>query len=292
MSAELRLTIGELGFAVAAVATLGRALELVRTELGVADDDCARAVLAASAHSLAARGLAARGDGAVRLAPPLRIAAEIVAASERALRCERVAGARVESPTGVPPDAPGSGSRQEVRWGSVAFHLSPAGILAQAVEDEVVLRLAAEPGISGLIDRVSAFFELPAADAEPGRNARIDRAAMRELGRLHESADIASELARRGVPWSIGARFADDLASARWKGAITVTSGRPGEAPASELVGALVAGAKTWFLDTRSPDFALLGVASRPRLDEAVRAALRAVESTTPSLDRAAALDA
>src|SRR5687768_2990288 len=60
---ELRLTVGELGFAVGVVATMRRALELLRTELGVHDDAGARAVLAASSHSLVARQLATWGDG-------------------------------------------------------------------------------------------------------------------------------------------------------------------------------------------------------------------------------------
>lgn len=91
-----------------------------------------------------------------------------------------------------------------------------------------MLRVSLEPRVAGLVDRASAFFELASIDAEPSaRPARIERAAMRELGRLDQAADVASELAQCGVPSSTSARFAADLASARWKGTVTraVTNG-------------------------------------------------------------------
>ncbi len=267
---ELRLTVGELGFAVGVVATLGRALELIRAELGVTDDSGARAVLAASSHSLVARQLATRRDDEVRLAPSLRTAAEIIAESEAALRCERVIGERVES---------------------LAFHLAPAGILAQQVEDDVVLRLWSEPRVAGVIERASAFFELPPIEVEPAvRPVRIDRAAMRELGRLGERADLAAELDRFGVPPSTSSTFAADLASARWKGTLTATRSPRGQEPAADLLFAVVSGAQTWFIDTRNPGFATLGVASRHHLDQVARAALRELVPTPRTPDRTADL--
>jgi hypothetical protein len=269
---ELRLTVGELGFAVGVVATMRRALELLRTELGVHDDAGARAVLAASSHSLVARQLATWGDGDVRLAPLLRTAAEIVAQSELTVRCDRVTGGRVDS---------------------LAFHLAPGGILAQRVEDEVVLHLWYEPRIAGLIERASAFFELPSSDMQPPiPPVRIDRAAMPELGRLGDRADVGAELARYGVPRSTGVRFAADLASARWKGTITTTRSPANQAPTADLLLALVSGIETWFIDTRNPSHAILSVATRQHLAQVTRATLRALDSTGRTLDRAADLDA
>jgi hypothetical protein len=258
---ELRLTVAELGFAVGVVATTTRALELVRAELGVVDDTSARAMLTASSHSLVARQLATRGDGDVRLAPLLRTAAEIVARSELAVRCERVTGGRVES---------------------LAFHLAPGGILAQRVEDEVVLRLWYEPRVAGLIERASAFFELPSSDREPPvPPIRIDHAAMRELGRLGERADAGAELARFGVPGSTSTRFAADLASARWQGTITTTRSPANQAPTADRLLGLVSGIETWFIDTRNPAYAILTVATRQHLAQVTRATLRALELPT-----------
>lgn len=269
---DLRLTVGELGFAVGVVATMGRALEFVRSELGVDDDTGARAVLAASSHSLVARQLATRGEADVRLAPTLRNAAQIVADSEWALRCERVTGGRVDS---------------------LAFHLAPAGILAQRVEDDVVLRLWSEPHTDGMIESASAFFDLPSTDAEPAvRPVRIERAAMRQLGSLGERADVAAELARCGVPRSTSVRFATDLAWARWKGTITTTHSPRNQAPTADLLLALVAGAETWFIDARNPGFATLGVASRQHLGQVTRATPAVVDSTGRMSDRPADLDA
>jgi hypothetical protein len=259
---ELRVTVGELGFAVGVVATQRRGLELVRKELGVDDDSWARAVLAASSHSLIARQLATRVEGDVRLAPLLHTAAEIVVQSDLVLRCERVTGGRAEG---------------------LAFHLAPGGILAHRVEDDVVLRLWYEPRVAGLIDRASAFFELPTSDREPPvPPVNIDRAAMRELGRLGERADVGAELARFGVPRSTGARFAADLASARWKGTITTTRGPGNNAPADVLL-ALVCGIETWFIDTRNPGHAILSIATRQHLAQVTRAILRSIGPTFPS---------
>jgi hypothetical protein len=270
MSGELRLTVGELGYAIGVVATLRRALDFLRNELGVFDENSARAVLAASSHSLVARGMATRGESEVRLAPPLRTAAEIAAASEWALRCERVTGERVESLT---------------------FHLASGGILAQAVEDEVVLRLARETRIERLVDRVSAFFELPPSDEWTTAPVRIERAAMRELGRLHERADVAAELARYGVPRATSVRFAAALASARWKGSISTTCCRRSEEPTGDVVFALVAGVQTWFIDTRNAEFALLGIASHEYFSQAARATLCGLDPAVRALDGAGELD-
>lgn len=268
MTAELRLTVGEIAFAVGVVSTLDRALDIVRDQLAAPEPERAKMALAASGQSLLARELASRTDREVRLAPALHAAAEVIAGADWLLRCFRIAGRRVEQ---------------------VMFHLAPSGVLAQAVDGLVVHRVAPVTGVSALIDRAAGLFSLPPQDHAAGP-VRLDRKLLEELGELSGAADIARELVARGVPEAISRPFAADLADPAWKGAVSlehVPKGRPAETQAQLL---LIVGARRWLIDTRAPDAAILAEASRQRFAAAIIELLRSLDTTTRKFDRAGEL--
>jgi hypothetical protein len=274
MMTDLRLTAGEIAFGVGVVSTLDRALEIVRTQLGIEDHERGRAVLAASGQSLVARELATQADREVRLAGPLLDAAELVAGAEWLLRCARVTGKRVER---------------------LLFHLAPTGILAQIVEGELVHRVSPVPGVGALVDRMVAWFALPPADPArwpPAmRPLLLDRALLDELGRLSDTAAIDRELIARGVPAELSTPFAADLAAPRWKGGASLVHCPKGQPASVHSSLVLLSGARNWLVDALRDDGAVLGEASRERFGEAVKDMLRSLDSTTRKLDRAGELD-
>lgn len=266
---ELRLTVGEIAFAVGVVSTIDRALDIVRLQLDAPEPERAKMALAASGQSLLARELASRHERDVRLVPVLQSAAEIVAGAEWMLRCVRVAGTRLEQ---------------------LAFHIAPTGMLAQAVEGLVVHRVAPITSVSALIDRAAGFFGLPPIDdaAEP---VRIERQTLEDVGRLSRAADIGRELAARGVPEAMSRPFAADLANASWKGALSIDHSPKGQAASSRPALFLIAGARRWMVDTRASDAAMLAEASRQRFAAVTKDILRSLDSTTRKFDRAGELE-
>jgi hypothetical protein len=268
---ELRLTVGEIAFAVGVVSTIDRALDIVSVQLEAPEPERARMALAASGQSLLARELATRRDRDVVLVPPLQSAAEIIAAAEWMVRCIRVAGKRTEH---------------------LLFHIAPTGVVAQAVEGLVVHRLAPVAGVGALIDRASGFFALPPVDIATDA-VRLPRDVLEELGRLSKIAELGRELTRRGVPEAMSRPFAADLADAAGKGAVSVDHTPRGTTqPArSQAWLTLVVGARRWLIDTHEPDAAVIGEASRQRFAAAIEDLLRSLDSTTRAFDRAGELE-
>lgn len=267
--ADLRLTIGELGFAVGVASTLDRGLGLVRSQLGITSESEARTVLTTSGHSLVARELVASGTKALTLAPALQPIAEIVAAAQWTLRLVRTLGKRAEV---------------------LAFHLAPAGVVARAADGEVVHRVATVPGVAGLVARAESFFDLPPLDDEPG--VPLSRAAIDDLARLPEHADIAAALRARGAPDRVAAPFAAALAAPRWRGTVARIHTPRHEHPRITTMIALVAGGQRWMIENREPDTAVLGLGSRQRFAAAIKTILRTLDATTRSFDRAGELAA
>lgn len=266
---ELRLTVGEIAFAVGVVSTIDRALGIVRDQLDAREPERAKMALAASGQSLLARELASYTEREVKLAPALQSAAEVIAGAEWLLRCVRVAGKRTEQ---------------------LNFHIAPSGVMVQTVEGMVVHRVAPIGGVSALIDRAAGFFGLPPLDQAAGP-ASIDRQSLAELGQLPRSADIGRELVVRGVPEALSRLFATDLANVSWKGAVSLDH-TPKDRPAtSQAALVLIAGARRWLIDTRAPDAAILAEASRQRFAAALIDILRSLDGTTRKFDRAGELD-
>lgn len=137
---DIKVTVGELGFAVGLVATLRRGFELVKDELGLTDG-ATQTVLSVSGQSLIAHELATLADKRIELSPPLRQAAEIVAGAEWAVRCARNLGERTQHLT---------------------VHIAPTGLLAQDVQADVALRLSMLPTV-----RVSSARSRPTACPPP-----------------------------------------------------------------------------------------------------------------------------
>jgi hypothetical protein len=266
--AELRLTLGELGFAVGVASTLERGLNLVRGELGL-DENHARTTLAASGHSLVARELATPAARAVKLAPALAEVAEIVAGAEWLIRMVRATGKRSET---------------------LVFHVAPTGAIARSPDGDVVHRVAVVPGVAGIVARATGFYDLPPGDdAEP---VRLIRGAIDDLARLPPHADLSAALRARGVPDAIAGPFAADLSAARWRGTVSRIQAPKGQRATAATLLALVSGGRTWMIETGESDAAALGPATRPRFAEALTAILRTLDATTRGFDRAGALAA
>lgn len=262
---DIKVTVGELGFAVGLVATLRRGFELVKDELGLTDG-ATQTVLSVSGQSLIAHELATLADKRIELSPPLRQAAEIVAGAEWAVRCARNLGERTQHLT---------------------VHIAPTGLLAQDVQADVALRLSVLPTVAAMLDRIAAFFELPPCD---GPLTRVSRAAMDELGKLPPGASLVGALAAHGLPTAEAAGLASDINASRWKGTISRIARPKGQEPSLRLAVAVVCGSHTWMIDTRNPDYALVSRASRRNLGESVKGILRDLDSTARKFDRAGEL--
>jgi len=269
MSGELRLTVGEIAFAVGVVSTIDRALEIVREQLEVADPERAKMALAVSGQSLRARELATLPDRDVRLVPALQSAAEIVAGAEWLLRCARVAGKRMQQ---------------------VMFHLAPTGVLAQVVEDAVVHRITPVAGVGGLVDHAAGFFGLPPTD-HADRPTRLDRQLLDDIAGLSGAREIGRELTARGIPEAVSRPFAGDLADPSWKGGVSIEHCPKGQAADRRTALLLIVGARRWLIDAQATDVAVLQEASRQRFGAAVKDILRGLDSTTRKLDRAGELE-
>lgn len=255
---ELKVTVGELGFALGVVATARRGFDLVKDELGL-PDDATQTVLAISGQSLLAHDLATHGDKSIQLVPPLREAAEIIAGTEWAVRCAR---------------------QIEGRNQSVTIYIAPKGLIAQTVEGDVVLRLTVLPTVAAMLERIASFFELPPAE---GALTRVSREDMEALAKLGPTKDLGAALARAGV--SEGNALAGDIKQSLWKGTIARVSHAKSQLPESQLAVAIVYGSYTWMLDTRDPDFTLVGRASRKNLGESIKGILRGLDATTLKFD-------
>jgi hypothetical protein len=258
---EVRLAAGEIAFAVGVVSTLERALELVRVQLGVADPERARVALAASGQSLVARDLAVQRPQEVRLAEDLRAAAELIAGASWLVRCVRAAGKRTDH---------------------LIFHVAPTGIAAQVVESDIVHRVGVIGGVQAMAERACGFFDL--APLEERAQVRIERDTLGDVARLPPGTDIGGALMARGVPREVAAPFAADLAAPRWKGGIAAVECPRGEPARPHTSIALLAGMRTWLLDTRGTQAISLGEASRQRVGECVRAIVRGLDSTVRKL--------
>lgn len=266
---ELRLTVGEIAFAVGVVSTIDRALDIVGEQLGAREPERARMALAASGQSLLARELASHDGRDVKLAPQLQSAAEIIAGAEWMLRCVRVAGKRTDQ---------------------LLFHIAPTGVLAQRVEGLVVHRVAGLADVAALVDRAAALFGLAPIDqlAPP---VRLPRDVVEELARMPARADVARELTVRGMPEAMSYAFATDLAAPSWKGALSLDHTPKGQPAHTQSALFLFGGARRWQVATYESDAAALGEASHQRLGVAIKDVLRTVDSTTRKFDRAGQLD-
>src|ERR1700759_1687782 len=118
----LKLTLGEIAFAVASVDTYERAVGLIRTQFEVERIEDALLLIQASAQSLHARDLAVAVPPTIQLTPPLVDIGKVFATSQWMLRCDK------DLPAAAAP--------------TLLIHCSPAGVLAHDVISGHVHQLA------------------------------------------------------------------------------------------------------------------------------------------------------
>jgi hypothetical protein len=253
----LRLTIGEIAFAVAQLYSYEKAVKLVSTQFEVDRVDDALLMIQTSGQSLHARELATQLVPRVELAPPLVEIGKVLGSSEWLLRCTRTAPA---------------GDTE-----SLLLHFSASGVLAHEVVSEHVQRLARLRDLGALVGRAAELFQLSHVDGQLP-SLRLAKDVFDAIWTSTDAAAIEALLGRGREPGAAGlirSGLAGDLASPRWKGGISRTHyPRGGE----HEVGAclyLAAGQRTWLLVPDSPVSVLVTEATRQRFADA---AVQAIE--------------
>jgi hypothetical protein len=260
----LRLTVGEIAFAVAQLHSYEKAVKLVSMQFDVERIDDALIMIQASAQSLHARELATQLAPRVELTPPLVTIGKVLGSSEWMLRCTRT------NPGG--------------ETDALLLHFSPSGVLAHEVVSEHVQRLAPLRDLGALLGRAAELFQLSHVES-PLPSLRLARDAFDAIWASSDAQAIEAMVDQTRAPGAAGlirSGLAGDLASPLWKGGISRTHYPPG----GELeVGAclyLAAGQRTWLLVPDSPVSILVTEATRQRFADA---AVQVVERV-PAADR------
>lgn len=258
MAPPLRLTIGELAFAVAQMTTYEKAVKLVSLQFPIERIEDALLLIQASAQSLHARELATQLVPEVRLTPPLQAIGRILGTAEWLLRCSRaVPGAPTES---------------------LLLHLSPGGVLAHEVITEHVQRLEQLPNAAAMLGRAADVFGLS------HRQSTLPTLRLpRELFEAVWAAppeDIAAKLGHAPAAAALlHAGLAEDLAQPMWRGGISTTYYPAQGTPSVEPALYLAAGQRTWLAEPDATGTVLLGEATRQRFAEAASHALDNIPS-------------
>lgn len=256
----LRLTIGELAFAVAQATSYEKAVKLVSMQFEVERLEDALLLIQASAQSLHARELATRLVPRVELTPPMVVIGRVLGTAEWLLRCSKTHAARTDS---------------------LLLHLSPAGVLAHEVITEHVQRLEAVASVAAMLGRAADFFGLARGElALP--TLRVPRELFEAIWAEPEPGKIAARLEHlraTGVPALVRSGLAEDLAAAGWRGGISRTYYPHGRAPEVHAVLYLAAGRRTWLAEPDATGDVVIGEATRQRFAEVAARALDDIPS-------------
>lgn len=256
----LRLTIGELAFAVAQATSYEKAVKLVSMQFDVERLEDALLLIQASAQSLHARELATRLVPSVELTPPMVAIGRVLGTSEWLLRCSKTRARETES---------------------LLLHLSPAGVLAHEVISEHVQRLEAVASLAELLGRAADFFGL--AHGERALPVlRVPREAFEAIWTEPEPGKIAARLEHlraTGAPALLRSGLAEDLAAPSWRGGISRTYYPQGRAPDAHAALYIAAGRRTWLAEPDGTGDVTLGEATRQRFAEVAAHALDDIPS-------------
>jgi hypothetical protein len=258
--APLRLTLGEIGFAVATVDSYDRAAAIVLAQVEVERIQDALLLIQISSHSLLARDLATALTPSVVLTPVMQHIGQVFARSHWMLRCTKELR---DDP--APP---------------VLLHCSSAGVLAHEVITQHVQHIAPLPDLGALLARVGRLFELSHVDHEIP-SLQLPRAVFDGMMAAPDVRAIDGALRASAGHGAMAAplrtRLADDLAAPLWRGGVSwahYPTGVPAEVgPAFSLY----AGARTWLCEATARDTVMISEATRPRVAEAVRRALERI---------------
>jgi hypothetical protein len=247
----LRLTIGEIAFAVAQLYSYEKAVKLVSTQFEVERIDDALLMIQTSGQSLHARELATQLVPRVELTPPLAAIGKVLGSSEWLLRCSRT--------------APGGDTD------SLLLHLSASGVLAHEVVSEHVQRLVRLRDPGALLGRAAALFQLSHTESQLP-SLRLAKGTFDAIWTSSDAAAVEAQLIETrspGAPGLVRAGLASDLASPRWKGGMSKTHyPRGGEVDVGACL-YLAAGERTWLIVPDSPVSVLVTEATRQRFADA-----------------------
>jgi hypothetical protein len=260
----LRLTVGELAFAVSQIHSYEKAVKLISTQFEVERVEDALLVIQASGQSLHARELATQLEPTVELAPPLVAIGRVFSTAEWMLRCSRT--------------YPGGDTS------SLLLHLSSAGVLAHEVVTDHVQQIAPLASLGALLGRAADLFRLPhVEDTLP--SLRLPRDVFEAVWSSDDAAAIEALLEQTRAPGVAGlvrSGLAEDLASPLWKGGISKTHYPKGQEPTTSACLYLAAGQRTWLADPDSPISVVITLATRQRFADV---AMHAIEHI-PAGDR------
>jgi hypothetical protein len=257
----LRLTVGELAFAVAQLISYEKAAKLVMTQFPMAIED-ALAVIQLSGQSLHARELATQIEPTVQLVPAVTAVGYVLGTAEWMLRCSKV---------------PAGAAERDVE--STLFHLSGSGVLAHTVISEHVQELVPVRSFGALLGRAAACFGLSHVERDLPR-VRLPRDVFDGIWAGSDAAAVEAKLGQLrapAIPGLIREGLAEDLASPMWKGGLSRTHYPQGREPEVAPGVYLAAGRRTWMIVADSPSSVTVCEASRQRFAEAATAAIEVI---------------
>lgn len=260
MATPLKLTLGEIAFAVAIVDNADRAVQLVARQLDIEQADAALLLVRLSGHSLLARDLAISLTPTVELTPAVATIGKVFAASRWMLRCSKICGDEISN---------------------LLLHASSAGVLAHEVIAEQVHQVAPVADLAALLARVTAFFALRDTDEQLPALA-LPKPALDAALALHEPRAIEDLLVTHGRP-AARARvlhsLAGDIAAPLWRGAVSWAHYPVGVEPMSGAAAHIVSGERDWLLELTSQDTVVVREATRQHLANAFVRALEQIPS-------------
>jgi hypothetical protein len=259
--APLKLTLGEIAFAVAIVDSADRAVQILARQLNMERVDDALLPIHLSAHSLLARDLATSLSPTVVLAPAILHIGKVFARSQAMIRCTKAL--RHDTLT-------------------LLVHCSPEGFIAHEVITQHVHRLfsIADPG--ELFARVDQFFCLTYSD-ENAPPLEIPAAVLKSLVNGSDAQAMQAILVNHAprVPFVIVHTLAHDLFAPVWKGGLSLATYLP-SSPASEATAFhVVSGERNWLLQGTVRDTVVITEATRQRIASATSRTLECATSQT-----------
>ena len=249
---QLKLTLGEIAFAVATVDSYERAVGLIRTQFDVPRMEDALLLIQASAQSLHARDLAVALTPAVKLTPPVVEIGKVFAKSQWMLRCSKV----MRDDT-VP---------------TLLVHCSSAGVLAHEVITGHVHRVEPVRDLGALLGQIDRFFGLSHIDSLLP-NLKLSQQVFDSLIKQPDPHAIeASLFALTTQPISSSQRsaLARDIAAPLWRGEVSWAHHPLGKAPEMGVAFHLYSGERNWLFERTSLDTVVVSEATRQHIADAV----------------------
>jgi hypothetical protein len=257
----LRLTVGEIAFAVAQLYGYDQAVKLVAMQFEVKRLEDALILIQTSGQSLYARELVVSMTPVIQLAPPLLAIGKIFGSSEWMLRCTR-------APIGCAME-------------TLLLHFSGTGVLCHEVVSDHVQCVAQLNDSRALLVRLATFFGLPYTESALPR-AAITAQIFEQAWTQVDAAKTEAVLRQPGLAGLLRVGLSTDLATAQWKGGISKLHYPRGQTAEVEACLYLASDQRTWMFEPDHHDRVLVAEATQQRL---LDIALRIIERV-PATER------